>query len=77
MHQRKLQTPHEKRMFTTRPMGKRFFFDDVVNVPLILSGSSLEHNYPIDQQIGSIDIFPTVLDLLKIQTTLCVNNFPF
>ena len=66
IHQRKLQTPHEKRMFTTRPMGKRFFFDDVVNVPLIFSGHTLKHVKPIDQQIGSIDIFPTVLDLLAI-----------
>ena len=66
MNQRKLQTPHEKRMFTTRPMGKRFFFDDVVNVPLIFSGYTLKPTKPINQQIGSIDIFPTVLDLLTI-----------
>lgn len=70
LQERKLQTPHEKRMFTTRPMGKRFFFDDVVHVPLILSGASIPSHEPIIQQIGSIDIFPTLLDVLGIPTKM-------
>lgn len=70
LQERKLQTPHEKRMFTTRPMGKRFFFDDVVHVPLILSGSSVSPNRVITQQIGSIDIFPTILDILGISSNM-------
>ena len=46
---------------------KDSFLMMLLTCPLILSGSYTRNiQNPIDQQIGSIDIFPTVLDLLTI-----------
>lgn len=65
----KLKTPHEKRGFNTRPMVDRFLFDDVVNVPLIFSGYGLK-NQIISQQVRSIDIFPTMFDIIGLENRI-------
>ena len=44
-----------------------FLFDDVVKVPLILTGHKIDKNKKIDNQVrNSLDIFPTIFDLIKI-----------
>ena len=63
--QSQVQSPHEKRMFKTRPMPDRMLFDDVVRVPLVMSGYGIEKHSIINQQTRSIDIFPTIFDLLN------------
>ena len=62
----KIKLPHEKRALKTRPSPDRMLFDDVVKTPLIISGCDITESSIIDQQVRSIDIFPTILDLLNL-----------
>jgi len=62
----KMKKPHEKRMLKTRPMVDRMFFDDIVHVPLLFCGYGIKHKSPISRQVGSVDIFPTIFELLNI-----------
>ena len=55
---------YEKRNMTKSRMGEgHHLYDDVVKVPLILSGFKINHNV-ITQQVRHVDIFPTILDLI-------------
>ncbi len=45
-----------------------FLYDDQLRVPLIMSGPGLPDNKVIKRQVQTIDIMPTILDLLKIST---------
>lgn len=56
---------HEKRAFKTRPMADKELFDDVVRVPLLFSGCGINSHKIIEQQVRSVDIFPTILDILN------------
>ena len=60
----KFTTEHEKRAFKTRPMADKGLFDDVLNVPLIFSGYGVKNHKNIPNQVRSIDIFPTIFDLI-------------
>lgn len=61
----KMKSSHEKRMLKTRPMKDRMFYDDVVHVPLIISGYGIKKTQTIDTQVGTIDIFPTIFEILE------------
>lgn len=65
-----LKTPHEKRAINIRPMKERFLFDDFVRTPLIISGFTIKPQSTISQQISSIDIMPTILDIIKSKKTI-------
>ena len=53
----------ELRKLSTR--GKALLFDDVLRIPLLISGSNIPHGIS-NQQVRQIDIFPTISDLLKL-----------
>ena len=58
---------YEERILTTSRMSLgSHVFDDVLRVPLIFSGYGIKSKKIIKQQVGLIDIFPTILDLVKI-----------
>ena len=58
---------YQKRVLTTSRMSTgSHVYDDVLRVPLILSGNSIENQKIISQQASIIDIFPTIVELLGI-----------
>lgn len=62
-------SPHEQRIITLKranPGRENFLYDDMAHVPLILAGSSLPHPKIISQQVGLVDIFPTIVDIIGI-----------
>ena len=46
--------------------GKTILFDDVIRIPLLISGDNVPHGMS-NQQVRQIDIFPTIYDLLSIK----------
>ena len=58
---------HEKRNLEARPGKNRMLFDDIVHVPLLISGFGIKHLKPISMQVGTIDIFPTLLKIIEIE----------
>ena len=63
-----INTSHEKRNLEARPGKNRMLFDDIVHVPLLISGFGINHSEPISTQVGTIDIFPTLIDILGIDS---------
>ena len=59
-------TPFEKRSLTSaRSYTNHFLFDELVHVPLIMSGIGLK-NKEIKEMVGLVDLFPTICDIIKI-----------
>ncbi len=69
-----LKTPHEKRSLEERPGKHRMLYDDIVHVPLLFSGYGIPHVEPITEQVGIIDIFPTITDILQIKHDHQING---
>ena len=44
------------------------FYDEMMHVPLILRAPGEGHGMVVDSQVGLIDVFPTVLDLVGVRT---------
>jgi arylsulfatase A-like enzyme len=61
-------TPIEQKSLNTRGHSSLWILpDDTVKTPLIFSGNIIKNkNKIIEQQIGSIDILPTIADILSI-----------
>ena len=60
-------SPYQKRvMLETRMVGGHRLYDDLIKVPLILSGANIPSNKKITQQVRNVDIFPTIEDVLII-----------
>ena len=57
-------TSYEKR--SRLPYFTLSLYDESIRVPLLFSGTSVPKNI-IDQQISSIDIFPTICDLIGLE----------
>jgi len=58
-------TTYQKRVLTSTRMDPgHHVYDDMIRVPLILCGYSITPHEPIDQQVRSVDIFPTISQLL-------------
>jgi len=58
---------YEERILTTsRTSLGSHVYDDVLKVPLLLSGFSINSPKIISKQVGLIDIFPTIVDLLGL-----------
>jgi arylsulfatase A-like enzyme len=54
--------------YDLRTLGKRTdggLYDEIVNVPLLVVGGPVKSGQIISQQVRSIDVFPTVLDLVN------------
>jgi arylsulfatase A-like enzyme len=62
-------SPIEKKSLNTRGHSSLWILpDDTVKTPLIFSGNIIKNkNKIIDQQVGSIDILPTITDILSIK----------
>jgi len=56
----------EKRTLQTRTAKQRFLFDDLVHVPLLFSGFGVDSIGPVTDLVRSVDIFPTILNILEI-----------
>jgi arylsulfatase A-like enzyme len=69
-----LKTSHEKRNLEERPGKHRMLYDDIVHVPLLFSGFKINHVEPITEQVGIIDIFPTITDILEIKHNNQING---
>ena len=61
-------SPHQKRILTGIHGGiENLLYDDLIRVPLIFSGYGIPGGKVISKQVGTIDIFPTILELIKIK----------
>lgn len=59
---------HETRaLMSGRADLDHFLFDEKIKVPLLIIGKNIPKGKKFSQQIRTIDIFPTILDLLKIK----------
>jgi len=68
------KTPHEKRNLEARPGKNRMLFDDIVHVPLLISGFGINHSEQISNQVGIIDIFPTLFEIIGINHKNKING---
>lgn len=62
-----LKTSYEKRSLNLRPDEERYLFDEVIHVPLLFLGYGIKTPKIVKQQVRSIDIFPTIEDLVGIE----------
>lgn len=68
------KTPHEKRNLEARPGKNRVLFDDLVHVPILILGFGINHSEPISNQVGTIDIFPTLFEIIGINHENQING---
>lgn len=67
--------PHEKRaLIAGRADKDHFLFDECLKVPLLIIGKNLPKNKKIPQQVRTVDILPTVLDLIKLTSPLDIDG---
>lgn len=59
-------SPYEERLMKECGMHIAHVYDDRVRVPLIFSGPNIPSGNVVKQQVRSIDIFPTINDLVGI-----------
>ena len=60
--------PHEMRaLISGRADKDHFLFDDKIKVPLLFIGKNIPKGKKISQQVRTVDIFPTLFDLLGIK----------
>ena len=65
--EKKNLSPHEKRALLAGKADKdHFLFDELIKVPLIIANSNFPKNKIIEEQIRTVDIFPTIFDYLGI-----------
>lgn len=72
LKQKNLTFYQNRSIFFTRNNPERYLYDEIVHVPLILTGYGISAKNPISQQIRSVDIFPTIAELIGIPD---INNF--
>ena len=59
---------YQKRVLTTSRMTQgSHVYDDVLKVPLVFSGNPVESHKIISQQVGLVDVFPTIVELLGLK----------
>ena len=59
---------YEKRAIIAGKADKEhFLFDELVKVPFLITGPKISKNRLINQQIRTVDIFPTLFDLLGLK----------
>lgn len=62
----KAKTPYQKRIIDTRTAKDRFLFDDLVHIPLLFVGKGIPPKGSVQNLVRSVDIFPTICDLIEI-----------
>lgn len=63
---RNLTNQEKRAAVSTRVGKKRELFDDIQKIPLLFCGSSILNNDLIGQQVRSIDILPTILEIIGV-----------
>jgi arylsulfatase A-like enzyme len=59
---------YEERILTTSRMSQgSHIYDDVLKVPLIFAGCNIKSSKIISQQVGLVDIFPTITKLIGLK----------
>lgn len=67
-------SPYQKRvLMSSRMEPGNHVYDDIVHVPLIFSGLDLSHMI-ISDQVRLVDIFPTIFDLINLNTIPEING---
>ena len=67
--------PHEERaLLAGRSDKDHFLYDDSVRIPLLFVGSNIPKNKTIMNQVRSIDIIPTLLDIAKISLPMPIDG---
>lgn len=61
-------SPHFKRMMNHSVMGGSDVYDDRFKIPLLIFGYNIPSNKIIKQQVRSIDIFPTIFEIIESNT---------
>ena len=74
MRSSNFEMSHEKRNLEERPGKHRMLFDDIVHVPLLVAGNGISHCEPISLQVGIVDIFPTILEIIGIEDNQQING---
>jgi arylsulfatase A-like enzyme len=63
--------PHEQRSLMSGKADKdHFLFDEKIRVPLLFFGTNIPKDIHISQQVRTVDIFPTLFDILDIKTNI-------
>jgi len=59
--------PHEKRgLLWQRSDLDRYLYDDIVKVPLLFAGYGIKKGIKISQQVRTLDIFSTIMELIGL-----------
>lgn len=59
---------YEERVLTTSRMSQgSHVYDDVLKVPLIFTGFNIKSSKIISQQVGLVDVFPTIVELIGLE----------
>jgi len=67
-------SPYEKRLMHDSIFHTPQPFDEHFRIPLLFVGNGVPKNKKIKQQVRSIDIFPTIFELLKLKNLLDVTG---
>ncbi len=62
----KAKTMDDEELRKLSGRGKTLLFDDVIRIPLLISGTNVPHGSS-EQQVRQIDILPTIYDLLGLK----------
>jgi arylsulfatase A-like enzyme len=63
---RKLTSYEKRNLDNARSIPNHFLFDELMKVPLIFHGPKIPKNIEVKQQVRTIDIFPTICDIINI-----------
>jgi len=72
-----LSTYEKRVMLESRMSEGHRMFDDLLHVPLIISGPSLPENKVIKTQVRQVDIFPTIADIIGIEPISQIDGTSF
>mgnify|MGYP003980081387 CR=1 FL=1 len=61
-------SPYFKRLMNNSVMGNSDVYDDRFKIPLLIFGYDIPSNKIIKQQVRSIDIFPTIFEIIESNT---------
>ncbi|MEX0861733.1 sulfatase [Nitrosopumilus sp.] len=65
-------TDYEMRSFTNEINSN--LYDEILNTPLIITGCGINSSKPISEMVRSIDIFPTIIELIGLKNNMSTKN---
>lgn len=68
------EDPYKKRLLKNMLKASTLPFDEKFRIPLIFCGYGITNHNIISQQIRSVDIFPTILELLKFENNYHIHG---